>query len=150
MMRSWKLKINIRLITICYCLKYLRNLKISTINLILLGIIPVKRKPKEKTANLGDFKEFCGTWSDSELAEFEDATNELRDVNHEDWKWKGLYSIPMPNFISECYNTIKECLKWSKLPKMTKIMESLRDISIYRIDFYQNTTNLAHSCAPFF
>jgi hypothetical protein len=64
----------------------LRNLKISTINLILLGIIPVKRKPKEKTANLGDFKEFCGTWSDSELAEFEDATNELRDVNHEDWK----------------------------------------------------------------
>jgi hypothetical protein len=49
----------------------LRNLKISTINLILLGNIPVKRKPRDKAANLDDFKEFCGTCSDSELAEFE-------------------------------------------------------------------------------
>lgn len=39
-------------------------------------------KPKDKAANLIDFEEFCGTWSDSELAEFEDATNELRDVSH--------------------------------------------------------------------
>ena len=28
-------------------------------------------KPKDKAANLIDFEEFCGTWSDSELAEFE-------------------------------------------------------------------------------
>jgi len=43
-------------------------------------------KPREKAANLTHFKEFCGIWSDSQLAEFEDATKELRKVNHEDWK----------------------------------------------------------------
>ncbi|UCD81259.1 MAG: hypothetical protein JSW26_07495 [Desulfobacterales bacterium] len=43
-------------------------------------------KPREKATNLSDFEEFCGIWSDSELAEFEDATNDLRKVNHEDWK----------------------------------------------------------------
>ncbi len=43
-------------------------------------------KPRGKGINRSDFEEFCGIWSDSELAEFEDATKDLRKVNSEDWK----------------------------------------------------------------
>jgi hypothetical protein len=43
-------------------------------------------KPRDKAKNLSDFEEFCGIWSKFELAEFEDATDDLRKVNHEDWK----------------------------------------------------------------
>lgn len=43
-------------------------------------------KPKEKAANIKDFEEFCGIWSDSELADFEEATKDMRKVNREDWK----------------------------------------------------------------
>lgn len=43
-------------------------------------------KHREKAENLSDFEEFCGIWSDSELAEFENATKDMRKVNREDWK----------------------------------------------------------------
>ncbi|MEJ2165177.1 MAG: hypothetical protein P8X90_06590 [Desulfobacterales bacterium] len=43
-------------------------------------------KPREKAKNRSDFEEFCGIWSDSELAEFEDATKDMRKVDREDWK----------------------------------------------------------------
>jgi hypothetical protein len=43
-------------------------------------------KPRIKGTNRSDFEEFCGIWSDSELAEFEKNTEDLRNINHEDWK----------------------------------------------------------------
>ncbi len=43
-------------------------------------------KPRKKGINRSDFEEFCGIWSDSELAEFEENTKDLRTVDHEDWK----------------------------------------------------------------
>ena len=43
-------------------------------------------KPRTKGTNRSDFEEFCGIWSDSELAEFEKNTKNLRNINHEDWK----------------------------------------------------------------
>lgn len=43
-------------------------------------------KPGEKDKNRGDFEEFCGIWSDSELKEFEENTKELRNIDHGDWK----------------------------------------------------------------
>ena len=35
-------------------------------------------KPRIKGTNRSDFEEFCGIWSDSELAEFEENTKDLR------------------------------------------------------------------------
>lgn len=43
-------------------------------------------KPRAKGINRGDFEEFCGIWSESELAEFEKDTKDLRKTNKEDWK----------------------------------------------------------------
>ena len=37
-------------------------------------------KPRAKSINRSDFEEFCGIWSDSELAEFEDNTKDLGAV----------------------------------------------------------------------
>ena len=42
-------------------------------------------KPGEKAKHRSDFEEFCGIWSDSELAEFEDAAKDMRKVDREDW-----------------------------------------------------------------
>ena len=43
-------------------------------------------KPRIKGTNRSDFEEFCGIWSDSELAEFEENTKDLRTINPEEWK----------------------------------------------------------------
>ena len=43
-------------------------------------------KPRIKGRYRSDFEEFCGIWSDSELAEFEENTKDLRKINYEDWK----------------------------------------------------------------
>ena len=43
-------------------------------------------KPRKKGKNRGDFEEFFGIWSESERIEFEDRTDELRNVNDEDWQ----------------------------------------------------------------
>ncbi|MCP4627632.1 MAG: hypothetical protein GY850_29565 [bacterium] len=42
--------------------------------------------PRAKGINRGDFEEFCGIWSDSDLAEFEESTKDLKKIDHEDWK----------------------------------------------------------------
>ncbi len=44
----------------------------------VLGGSPFSRKR--------DLSEFCGTWSDAELAEFEAATESTRRIEPEDWK----------------------------------------------------------------
>ena len=43
-------------------------------------------KPGQKDTNRGDFEEFCGMWSESDLREFEKKTEEFRRVNPEDWQ----------------------------------------------------------------
>ena len=43
-------------------------------------------KPRSKGKNRSDFEEFFGIWSESERIEFEDRTDELRNVNCEDWQ----------------------------------------------------------------
>jgi hypothetical protein len=40
-------------------------------------------KPRKKGINRSDFEEFCGIWSESELAEFEENTKDLRNISHE-------------------------------------------------------------------
>ena len=40
-------------------------------------------KPRNKGKNRSDFEEFFGIWSESERIEFEDRTDELRNVNYE-------------------------------------------------------------------
>jgi len=42
--------------------------------------------PRKKGLNRKDFEEFCGIWSDSDLAEFEENTKDLRNIDNEDWK----------------------------------------------------------------
>ena len=43
-------------------------------------------KPRNKGINRSDFEEFFGIWSELERIEFEDRTDELRNVNYEDWQ----------------------------------------------------------------
>lgn len=43
-------------------------------------------KPRNKGINRSDFEEFFGIWLESERIEFEDRTDELRNVNYEDWQ----------------------------------------------------------------
>ena len=43
-------------------------------------------KPRNKGINRRDFEEFCGIWSESDLTEFEDKTEDLRNVNNGDWQ----------------------------------------------------------------
>ena len=43
-------------------------------------------KPRTTDINRDDFEEFCGIWSNSDLAEFEEDTKDLRSINDEDWK----------------------------------------------------------------
>ena len=43
-------------------------------------------KPRNKGKNRSDFEEFFGIWSELERIEFEDRTDELRNVNNKDWK----------------------------------------------------------------
>jgi len=43
-------------------------------------------KPRNKGMHRSDFEEFCGMWSQSELEEFEENTNDLRKIQNEDWQ----------------------------------------------------------------
>ena len=43
-------------------------------------------KPRSKGINRGDFEEFCGIWSESELIEFENNTKDSGNVDDEDWQ----------------------------------------------------------------
>lgn len=43
-------------------------------------------KPRNKGKHRCDFEEFSGIWSESERIEFEERTDELRNVNNEDWQ----------------------------------------------------------------
>ena len=43
-------------------------------------------KPRNKGIHRSDFEEFCGIWSESDRIEFEDKTEDLRNVNFGDWK----------------------------------------------------------------
>jgi len=56
----------------------------KTIKRLLEDSLGVKPRPKD--SNRRDFEEFCGIWSDSDLAEFEDNTEDLRNIDYEDWK----------------------------------------------------------------
>jgi hypothetical protein len=40
-------------------------------------------KPRAKGINRSEFEEFCGIWSDAELAEFEETTKDLGKINHD-------------------------------------------------------------------
>ena len=39
--------------------------------------------PRNKGINRRDFEKFCETWSEFDLTEFEDKTEDLRNVNYE-------------------------------------------------------------------
>ncbi len=43
-------------------------------------------KPRASGLHRSDFEEFCGLWSESELAEFEENSSDLRNIDSEDWK----------------------------------------------------------------
>jgi hypothetical protein len=43
-------------------------------------------KPRQADCNRADFEEFCGVWTEAELAEFEENTKDLRRVDPEDWR----------------------------------------------------------------
>jgi hypothetical protein len=43
-------------------------------------------KPRPQGANRTEFEEFYGLWSEAELAEFEQGTRDLREIDSEDWQ----------------------------------------------------------------
>jgi hypothetical protein len=43
-------------------------------------------KPRHKNINRSDLEEFCGLWSESDLIEFEQKTQDLRKIDPEDWQ----------------------------------------------------------------
>ena len=43
-------------------------------------------RPRNKGTHQSDFEEFCGMWLESELAEFENKTQDFRRIDHEDWQ----------------------------------------------------------------
>lgn len=43
-------------------------------------------KPFAEGKHRGDFEEFSGIWSDSELTEFEEKTRDFQTVNPKDWQ----------------------------------------------------------------
>ena len=43
-------------------------------------------KPPDQDTKRGDYEEFCGLWSESDLAEFEEITEGFRKVESEDWR----------------------------------------------------------------
>ena len=43
-------------------------------------------RARNKRTYQSDFEEFCGMWSESELAEFENKTQDFRRIDHEDWR----------------------------------------------------------------
>lgn len=43
-------------------------------------------KPPDRDSNRRDFEEFCGVWSQNDLAEFDQRTAEIRKIDREDWQ----------------------------------------------------------------
>ncbi len=43
-------------------------------------------KPKSMRSHEKDFMEFCGVWSANDLAEFDDAIKDLREIDLGDWR----------------------------------------------------------------
>jgi hypothetical protein len=43
-------------------------------------------KPRPPGSARGEFKEFCGIWSDADLTEFKEKTKQLRKVDPRDWR----------------------------------------------------------------
>ena len=56
----------------------------KTIKKILESSLGVK--PNPRGSKRGDFEEFCGTWSDADLAEFKQHTKQFRKVDPGDWR----------------------------------------------------------------
>ena len=56
---------------------------VNSIVVTLLSDAVLGGSPFSRKRNLS---EFCGTWSDAELAEFEAATESTRRIEPEDWK----------------------------------------------------------------
>ena len=56
----------------------------KTIKKVLEEYLGVKPQPDRK--NLGDFKAFCGLWTQDDLSEFENRTSDLRKIDHSDWQ----------------------------------------------------------------
>jgi hypothetical protein len=43
-------------------------------------------QPRSRKAFRHDFEEFCGIWSDNELSEFNDRTEDLSEIGPGDWQ----------------------------------------------------------------
>jgi hypothetical protein len=43
-------------------------------------------RPRKEGSSRGDFEEFCGIWTEADLAEFKENTKVLRKVESEDWR----------------------------------------------------------------
>jgi hypothetical protein len=43
-------------------------------------------KPRQAGGKRGDFEEFCGIWSEADLAEFKENVKELRKIDPGDWR----------------------------------------------------------------
>jgi len=56
----------------------------KTVKKILEESLGVRPKPRGAFRN--DFEEFCGVWSDTELAEFDERTRDFQKIDPEDWE----------------------------------------------------------------
>jgi hypothetical protein len=56
----------------------------QTIKQILESALGVK--PRQAGSKRGSFEEFCGIWTEADLAEFKENTKELRKVDPRDWR----------------------------------------------------------------
>ena len=56
----------------------------KTVQKILEESLGVKPKPEGAFRN--EFKEFCGIWSDNDLAEFNERTGDLNKIDPGDWQ----------------------------------------------------------------
>ena len=56
----------------------------KTVKKILEESLGVRPKPRGAFRN--DFEEFCGVWSDTELAEFDERTEDFQKIDPEDWE----------------------------------------------------------------
>ena len=56
----------------------------QTIKRILESSLGVK--PRQADGKRADFEEFCGIWTEADLAEFKENTKEFRKVDPGDWR----------------------------------------------------------------
>jgi hypothetical protein len=56
----------------------------QTIKKILESSLGVK--PRQASDKRGDFEEFCGIWTEADLAEFKKNAKELRKIDPGDWR----------------------------------------------------------------